>query len=173
MQKEASFLLLVLAVPVSAASDIKAELAACLALQTDAIRLACYDRVLQRAQHPTPAPDTDKAPESIDAEDMEEAEDVEEASVVAPVRPANAASGAPQAEPREANVISATITQVRKLQRGQFVLTLDNGQVWRETEAKRRARFKVGQRVTIRKGRLSDRLRNEATGYSNTVHRVR
>ena len=70
--------------------------------------------------------------------------------------------------------LRATITRVQKLSRGQFVLTLDNGQIWREIEMRPRSRFHVGEEITIDRGLMGNyRLRLTRSGYTNSVRRLR
>ena len=51
---------------------------------------------------------------------------------------------------KEIDQIEATVAEVRKSASGQAVITLDNGQVWLQTESSR-ARISVNDKVTIRR----------------------
>ena len=75
-------------------------------------------------------------------------------------------------EERLERIVSA-IVRIRKLSRGNYLLTLDNGQRWREIEYDRYTRYAVGDRVEIRRGRLGTYdLISQATGHRNKVRRV-
>ena len=71
--------------------------------------------------------------------------------------------------------IASTITELRRAPRGQYYITLENGQIWREIEAKRRSRFgyEVGDGISITRSRVGAyRIRVDESGYSNTVKRI-
>ena len=75
-------------------------------------------------------------------------------------------------EERLERIVSA-IVRIRKLSRGNYLLTLDNGQRWREIEYDKYTRYAVGDRVEIRRGRLGTYdLISQATGHRNKVRRV-
>ncbi len=65
------------------------------------------------------------------------------------------------------------IAGVRKLPGGQYKLTLNDGQIWREVEAKRRSRYRIGDEVVISKGFIgSFDLKSVRTGFQTKVKRV-
>lgn len=69
--------------------------------------------------------------------------------------------------------ITATITGVTELTRGNFQISLDNGEVWRENRPDRGSSYKVGDRITITEGSLSShRLKSHRTGLINKVHKI-
>ena len=78
-------------------------------------------------------------------------------------------------KPREKSpqALRATIIGITKLSRGQYVLTLSVGQVWREIEPRRQSRYSVGDEIVITRvfGGSFD-LKSSATGYRNKVRRV-
>ena len=68
----------------------------------------------------------------------------------------------------------ATISGVRKLPAGQFLLTFENGQVWREIEPRRRSRYSIDDGVIVSSGfggRFN--IKSEVTGYRNKVRPIR
>ena len=70
--------------------------------------------------------------------------------------------------------VSGTIKELAPLARGRHQFTLDNDQVWQEIEPKSRARYAVGDVVTIEKTMMGAYLlRVEATGFTNKVKRLR
>lgn len=68
----------------------------------------------------------------------------------------------------------ATISGVRKLPAGQFLLTFENGQVWREIEPRRRSRYSIDGGVIVSSGfGGSFNVKSKVTGYRNKVRRIR
>ena len=77
-------------------------------------------------------------------------------------------------KPPELDSIEAQVVSFVKLARGNHSLTLEDGQVWREIEVKRRARYRVGDAVVIARGALgSYNLSSERTGHRVKVRRIR
>lgn len=77
-------------------------------------------------------------------------------------------------KPPELDSIEAQVVKFVKLARGNHSLTLEDGQVWREIEVKRRARYRVGDAVVIARGALgSYNLSSERTGHRVKVRRIR
>ena len=73
---------------------------------------------------------------------------------------------------RRIDQITARITNIQKLPRGQHELTLDNQQVWQEIEASTRSRYAVGDTITIERTPLGAyRLKAERNGFTNKVTR--
>jgi hypothetical protein len=181
-----------LALPVAAAEDLSAAIAACRAEQDAAARLECYDRqadrLNERAASAAAAPVTPAAAATPGAEAA-----VAGATVAAAATSASPAASAPAAQsaatgtaaakavtPEEQfgygagamaradtdqkkeeaaktalNEIVATVTQVSTRQRGEFVVTLDNGQVWAQKAPESNVRVKVGDQVRIKSGALN------------------
>ena len=82
-------------------------------------------------------------------------------------------SPAEQQEKDELKTISATVTAISKRPRGESVLTLDNGQVWAQTQAGSRLRVRVGDTVSIRSAALGSYLLSSPRGGSTRVERVK
>lgn len=129
----------------------------CVAIADDAARLACYDRAMGHTAAPKPAP---VAPTATAAPAATSAA----AAPAAPVKkdpvgefglseqakqakdPAKAAEAA--AAP---DSITGRVMSVRWRKYGEFVVTLDNAQVWAQTEPMPSAVVRVGDTVTIKK----------------------
>jgi len=79
----------------------------------------------------------------------------------------------PEPKGEAAKELHATIVAVKKLSLGQYVLTFDDGQVWREIETRRRSRYKIGDQIVITRvfGGSFD-LKSKTTGYHNKVRRL-
>jgi hypothetical protein len=129
----------------------------CVAIADDAARLACYDRALGHSAAPKPAPVAPTAPAAAAATTAA-------AAPAAPVKkdpvgefglseqakqakdPAKAAEAA--AAP---DSITGRVMSVRWRKYGEFVVTLDNAQVWAQIEPMPSAVVRVGDTVTIKK----------------------
>lgn len=74
----------------------------------------------------------------------------------------------------EIPALRARVTGVARRARGEYELTLDNGQVWVQTEVKPQLTFRPGDEVVIRKAAVgSYRLQHVGRKTSTTVDRLR
>jgi hypothetical protein len=117
----------------------------CAGIQPDAERLACYDQAFGKG-----------------------------------ATPADGASGlrefgdeARQEPQKKISRISATVASVERRREGHFVVTLDNGQVWVQSELNSRADVRVGDLVTVRRGALGSYLLDTRAGIATRVKRIR
>lgn len=138
-----------------AAAPLPASVVACQEEKDDTKRLACYDREVRR-HGGTP----------------------EERFGLKDHRAPAATPGDPSAAPgdgdeNELKHITATITAISKRPHGESVLTLDNGQVWAQTQAGSPLRVRIGDSVTIRSAALGSFLLSGPRGGSTRVERVR
>jgi hypothetical protein len=128
----------------------------CVAIADDGARLSCYDRALGRSAAPKPAPATPASAAAPAAA----------AAVAVPVAPAKDPVGefglteqAKQAkDPSKAAAAAAApesitgrVVSLRWRKYGEFVVTLDNAQVWAQIEPMPSAVVRVGDTVTIKK----------------------
>jgi hypothetical protein len=153
----------------AAAMEEKA-LKACRALQNDAERLACYDLEVDRGTaRPAPAepaaqvapPAAPAAPES--AEDRfgrERAIEYEERVRV-------------EKESREVGELKALVESIETRIDGLMTITLDNGQVWRQSRPDSLFRLEAGDPVKIRPGALKSYLMTGPANRSTRVTRVK
>jgi hypothetical protein len=136
----------------------------CVAIADDAARLACYDRALGRPAASKPAPVAATAPAATVATAAAAASAAPAPAAPAPAKkdpvgefglseeakqakdPAKAAEAA--AAPAS---ITARVVSLRWRKYGEFVVTLDNAQVWAQIEPMPSAVVKVGDTVTIKK----------------------
>ena len=157
--------------------------ASCVAMNDDAARLACYDRAYGRnadgktaatatsgaaaaaaaaapaaAAHTAPAPAAPKDPvaEFGLTEAAKQAKD-----------PAKAAAA--EAAPTS---VTAKVISVRFRKYGEFVVTLDNGQVWEQNEPMPSAIVRIGDTVTVKKAALGSYALVTAARVATKVHRV-
>ncbi len=68
--------------------------------------------------------------------------------------------------------IEASVTEVRPIQGGQRLLSLDNGHIWRIADGGSRGFLKVGDRVTIRRGLMGSHILSTPGGVGLRVRRV-
>jgi len=117
----------------------------CASIVDDASRLACYDRYFG-----------------------------------SPLTPLNGAQAGADNEKTadhrpEKKVFSFTspVTALERRRDGQFVATLENGQVWEQSEINSRAEVRVGDSITIRRGALGSYLLTTTAGIGTRVKRLR
>jgi hypothetical protein len=163
----------------SARASSGSDGASCVAVNDDAARLACYDRAFGRnassrsagtaaavaapvaaatAARATPAPAAPKDPvaEFGLTEAAKQAKD-----------PAKAAAAA--AAPTS---VTAKVISLRFKKYGEFVVTLDNAQVWEQNEPMPSAIVRVGDTVTVKKAVLGSYTLVTAARVATKVHRV-
>ncbi len=178
----------------SARASSGSDGASCVAVNDDAARLACYDRAFGRnsasrtaatagavaagtrqraaaaaapkspavasptAVHATPTAATPKDPvaEFGLTEAAKQAKD-----------PAKAAEAA-----KAPTSVTAKVISVRFKKYGEFVVTLDNAQVWEQNEPMPSAIVRVGDTVTVKKAVLGSYTLVTASRVATKVHRV-
>lgn len=74
------------------------------------------------------------------------------------------------AQPSE---ITARVTVVATQPRGELVMTLENGQVWEQTQSGSKFRAKVGDTVTIKAAALNSYMMVAASGRATKVTRIK
>lgn len=153
----------------------------CATVTDDAERLACYDRIFRGAKADAPVPAAVATAATPPAAPAAPAS----AAPVAPAAPRDAAQdfGLTEAqkqarEPESSrdqgpSSITATIKNVQTLHGGQFVVILDNDQVWVQNDPAIRAHLKKGQSVEIRKAAFGSHLLVPANRPAVRVRRVK
>jgi len=133
------------------AAEMPESVLACQDETDDAKRLACFDREVRR--HAT----------------------TPEQRFGLPSGRAPAAKEDEAKEDREQTLrnITAKVTAISRRPRGEHVLTLDNGQVWAQTQAGSNLRVELGDSVTIRSAVLGSFLLTGPRGGSTRVERLR
>jgi hypothetical protein len=79
----------------------------------------------------------------------------------------------PSPEAAEPDTVTAAVTAIRLLHDGKFVVTLDNAQVWSQSEINSQADVRVGDSVTVRRGALRSYLLVTKGGIATRVKRVK
>lgn len=150
--------LLAVVAPLCVAHDLSAAIATCRAEKNDALRLACYDREVDRpVQHVS---GTAAAPAAA----MQAAS----TPAAAPQSPedrfgyrgvlAREESDRNKQEARNLSELAAIVTDVSKRGDGTLLMTLDNGQVWAQIRPDATFRLKVGDRIRIEPASLGSYL---------------
>ena len=132
-----------------------ADLAVCARLTDDAQRLACYDaavRLEAAATAEQPARHVEKEPQ--DPPPAPAAVTVQAPPAVEQASAAEFGMETKQVEKRQLDALQARVQKVRKDPYGRLIVTLDNGQVWRQSESGSYP-LADGDRITIERGFLS------------------
>jgi hypothetical protein len=142
--------------PAQAADVLPEPIRACSALRKDAERLACYDKAVSHIESGTTAP----APS---AENMFGA-----STALVPERKAESEN-----KPQELKEISGTVVSLSHSSDGLITLTLDNEQVWRQTDAETPVTIETGDSVTISRASLGTFRLVDKRGRTSRFKRVR
>ena len=184
----------VLSFPAALAEEsVPAWMEACRGIADDTTRLSCYDSIPLRPADPAGAPPVE--PATVEPAPLAEApaapanDGVEAAGAAEPpterrgflrrvfgrdreVSREQARESARQSEALDP--IEGRVTEVVEVGYGRRRITLDDGQVWAETETRSRARYAVGDTVVISRGAFgSFNLVSERTGHRVKVRRLR
>lgn len=147
------------AIPAVAGDTLRSLVFDCRSVSSTKERLLCYDRVVDKYSVTDAKSSAANSPESIVTQ---ESANPEELFGIPP-----AADGRTQIEQ-----IGATIVEISTTASGKAAVTLDNGQVWRQTTTST-MRLSKGDKVLIRRGSLgSYKLTKDGTKRSMKVKRV-
>jgi hypothetical protein len=155
---------------------------ACMGESDDARRLACFDRETARLTASSAA----SAPAAPVANPAAAAAAPASTAPPAPAAPAlsdeerfgyrgnvaRAEVDKRKAQEGKIDQVTAKVVEVSAQPLGQFVVKLDNGQVWQQKMAERSVRVKVGEEVTIRRASFGSFMLVTSTGKSTRVARV-
>lgn len=181
-----AWMALLAAGPASATDAIRAELDACRSLASDGERLACYDRaagrILAQPAAPKPMP-ADAAPAAATPAAAATAATAAATTATTPPSGADdnfgrervlAAEEAKRQEEqtRAIGELSATVTDIDTRMDGLMTITLDNGQVWRQTRPDSMFRLKTGDRIQIQPGAMKSFILSGPSKRSTRVSRV-
>ena len=127
----------------------------CAHVRNDTDRLACYDQAFGRP--PASAAATSPAPnEQFGFTEKEMARNTGQSA--APAAPGS---------------VTAAIKSLDWRRDGKFVVTLDNTQVWAQSELNSQADVQVGDAITVRRGALGSYLLVTKAGIGTRVKRVK
>jgi len=164
----------------AAAASAEPDLTECANEQSDAARLACYDRMARGAA------DDDRQASEAKSEAEPQAADPAVAGATEPGAATdetaaaidnfgmnrNVAAANDQAPP-ELDQIYATIVEIETRRYGKRVFTLDNGQVWVEQSTAKSVRLEPGDEVRIKAGVLGSFKLFDSNRRSTRVERIR
>jgi len=156
------------AAPVHGAST-EAGLGACTALDDDAARLACYDRLAGFVKLGAPAASTAPAAPPMPAPEAA-AEAVTDFGLSDAAKRARAPEKWREATP---DSVVLVVASVRTDQLGRFTATMEDGQVWVQNETKSSATLRPGEQVTIKRGALESYMLVTPRKVATRVRRVR
>jgi len=142
---------LVLSAAWSASGAADSSTHPCASVRDNTDRLACYDQAFGKPVETVAAP---------------------EAQFGYTEKEAKRQSGQPT-EAEGARSITAAVTSLDRLRDGKFVVTLDNEQVWSQSEINSQADVAVGDKVTVRRGALGSYLLVTKAGIGTRVKRVK
>jgi hypothetical protein len=124
----------------------------CASVRDDTERLTCYDRAFGKPVEPVAA--VPKAQFGFTEREVAR----------------NTGQSAGSATPSS---VTATITSLDRRRDGKFVVTLDNTQVWSQSEFNSQADVDIGDTITVRRGALGSYLLVTKAGIGTRVRRVK
>jgi hypothetical protein len=143
-----------------AEGTVPPEIITCSRIQKNGERLACYDRAIAYLSQPTgrqaPAPSP-------------EASFGLQASVPQPP----AAAAVDESKTDEVSAVTARVTEVTSDREGKKVVTLDNGQTWRELSKSSFVSLQAGDEITINRAALGSFMMSVPNGRPFRVRRVK
>lgn len=157
------------------AESVTVDVGECVSLQSPEERFACYERQVGAARTAPAAPPPDARTAGSEPAAPAGGPEPDSATGARPEAVGNAApTAAPQAEAAEQLEFVATVQSLRQTVPNTYVITLDNGQVWRQSYAERYP-LRPGQKVRVRPSRWGGTFwltADEANGFIQ-VKRVR
>jgi hypothetical protein len=141
---------------VHASEELDSALKACAADADDSRRLACYDREMDRAQAALP-PTVPTAEEKFGREGAMTREEADQK----------------EQESRALGELQARVTEIWTRSDGLMVITLDNGQEWKQNRPDSLFRLKSGDPVKIQPAAMNSFLMSGPSKRSTRVSRVK
>ena len=123
----------------------------CALVRDNTDRLACYDQAFGKPAEPVAAPETQFGYTEQEARRQ--------------------AGKTPESEGTDS--ITAAVTSLDRKSDGKFVVTLDNTQVWSQSEYNSQADVAIGDTVTVRRGAFGSYLLVTKAGIGTRVKRVK
>jgi hypothetical protein len=143
-----------------AQAPVPPEFVTCSRIQKNSERLACYDRAVSYLSQP--AEQQTLAPSAAASFGLQ-------ATVPQPA----AAAATEDPESKEVSSITARVTEVTSDREGKKVMTLDNGQTWREVNKSGFVALEPGDEVTINRAALGSFMMSVPNGRPLRVRRVK
>lgn len=179
-----SFAILAFTLPAAATADaLRDELRVCRDLTDDEVRLICYDAAVDRSKkgaYSSPAPASGNTPAAPPAKPAGASDAAAATAAAAGLsqqdlfgKTANEVERTVEEATGDERIdsLSATITKLREYTYDKVLVTLDNGQVWKQVDASN-LRLRVGDTVDIERASLgSFMLRKKGSKRSMRVSR--
>lgn len=176
-----SFAILAVTLPAAASADaLRDELRVCRDLPDNDARLICYDAAVDRSRQSTysrPAPAAEPSPPAAPAEPAAATAATGAAASLSQEDLFGKTSDEVERTVEEAtgderiDSLNATVTKLREYTFDKVLITLDNGQVWKQIDGSR-LRLRVGDAVEIERASLgSFMLRKQGSKRSMRVSR--
>ena len=179
-----SFAILAFTLPAAASADaLRDELRVCRDLTDDEVRLICYDAAVDRSKkgaYSSPAPASGNTPAAPPAKPAGASDAAAATAAAAGLsqqdlfgKTANEVERTVEEATGDERIdsLSATITMLREYTYDKVLVTLDNGQVWKQVDASN-LRLRVGDTVDIERASLgSFMLRKKGSKRSMRVSR--
>ena len=179
-----SFAILAFTLPAAASADaLRDELRVCRDLTDDEVRLICYDAAVDRSKkgaYSTPAPASGNTPAAPPAKPAGASDAAAATAAAAGLsqqdlfgKTANEVERTVEEATGDERIdsLSATITKLREYTYDKMLITLDNGQVWKQIDTSN-LRLRVGDTIDIERASLgSFLLRKKGSKRSMRVSR--
>lgn len=141
-----------------APSAVPPEFVTCYGIKQTNERLACYDRAVEYLRQPSEGAGAPSAETSFGLQRR----------VNEPRK-----NEAPVDEPEQTTSVTAHVSEVSSNRDGMRVITLDNGQVWRQLTSSTAAFINVGDEVTVTRAALGSFLMRLPNGGPLRVRRMK
>jgi len=140
--------------PARAADTLPEPFRACSAMRNDIERLVCYDKAVAHIESGSAAP----SPENMFGA----------STALVPERKTEGKN-----EANELQQLNSTVVSLTRSEKGLITLTLDNEQVWRQTDTDTTLTIETGDSVTISRASLGTFRLVDKRGRTSRVKRVR
>jgi hypothetical protein len=142
---------------------LPAGMAACAEIPDAVQRATCYDKEVARLRGQGSSPSASPSPARPAGSAPAATADFGSEALASRSHPAD-----------QPATLEARISALQELQQGVYVITLDNGQVWRQPERRAAFELKIGDKVTISKATMGAyRLWLDSRGSKQWVRVVR
>jgi hypothetical protein len=138
---------------------INIDVSECVVLQSDIERYDCYERLTEAALSAQPKAESSDSPPSQAGRAHTAASSASEAGAVPAGRPS---------ERQTPDEIRSAITELDERRPNEYLITLENGQIWRQSIAKRYP-LRVGQDVLVYATRWGDSYRLSAIAANGFI----
>jgi hypothetical protein len=140
----------------------------CASIAEDGQRLACYDGIFRSGRpdetHATPAAAVPSGSTAVDSTAVSAADFGLTEQQIRQTRPD---------ESPEPDAITSPITQLKRAPTGELIVTLENGQVWRQTDSTSSRGLRTGDQVTVKRAAMGSFFLTVAGQPTLRVRRIK